>query len=80
MLSLESPDDIAGWYANQLVINHQQPKKLKLVTPEDFLHEIKKISANDIQRVAQKIFDPKKLNLAIIGPYTDPKKFEKLLK
>jgi len=80
LLQLESPDDIAGWYVNQLVINHQQTKKLKLVTPEDFLAEIKKISANDIQKVAQKIFDPKKLNLAVIGPYKDPKKFEKLLK
>ena len=80
LLQLESPDDVAGWYAKQLVINHQQSKKLKLETPEDFLKAIHKITAADIQRVAKQIFNPKKLNLAIIGPYKDKKQFEKLLK
>lgn len=80
LLQLESPDDVAGWYAKQLVINHQQSKKLKLITPEDFLHEIAKITPKDIQRVAQKIFNPKGFNLAVIGPYKDKKKFEKLLR
>ncbi len=80
LLQLESPDDIAGWYTKQLVINHQQTKKHKLTTPEDFLHEVKKISAADIQRVAKKIFTTKTLNLAVIGPYTNLKQFEKLLK
>jgi len=50
------------------------------MTPTDFLKIIKKISAEDIRRVAKKIFDPKGFNLAVIGPYKAKEKFKKLLK
>jgi len=80
LLGLESPDDVANWYGSQLVINQQQTKKKKPITPEEFLKEIKKVTARDIQTLAKKIFTPKNLNLAIIGPYKDKKVFEKLLK
>lgn len=79
-LGLESPDDIASWYGLQLVVNHQQPKKIRPQTPEEFSAAINKVTAKDIQILAKKIFNPKKLNLAIIGPYKDKKVFEKLLK
>jgi len=80
LLQLESPDDVAGWYGKQLVINHQQSSKKKLRTPEDFLQVIKSITAHDIQRVSKKIFNSKKLNLAVIGPYKNSSPFIKLLK
>jgi predicted Zn-dependent peptidase len=82
MLSLEGPDDIANWYGKQLVIQAQQSgsKQPALMTPTDFLKIIKKISAEDIRRVAKKIFDPKGFNLAVIGPYKAKEKFKKLLK
>jgi len=80
LLGLESPDEIASWYGLQLVINQQQTKKIKPLTPEDFLKKIKKVTARDIQTLAKKIFTPHNLNLAIIGPYKDKKIFEKLLK
>ncbi len=79
-LQLESPDDIAGWYAKQLTLAHQQNGKRKLMTPEDFVARIKAITPADVQRVAKKIFDPKGFNLAVIGPYTKPAVFQKLLK
>lgn len=79
-LGLESPDDIASWYGLQLVINHQQSKKIRSQTPEEFKAAINKVTPKDIQLLAKKIFDFKKLNLAIIGPYKDKKVFEKLLK
>ncbi len=82
LLSLEGPDDIANWYGRQLVIRAQQPggNKKSLMTPNEFLTIIKKISAEDIRRVAQKIFHPKGLNLAVIGPYKNEGQFRKLLK
>ena len=80
MLGLESPDDVASWYAMQLVLNHQQPKKRKPITPEEFLTAINKVTRQDVQKLAQRIFISKNLNLAIIGPYKDKKVFERLLK
>jgi len=38
------------------------------------------VTAEDIQRVAEDIFRPERLNLAVIGPYKDEEKFKKLLK
>lgn len=82
LLSLEGPDDIANWYGRQLVIRAQQPggNRKSLLTPNEFLAIIKKISAEDIRRVAKKIFNPKGLNLAVIGPYKNEGQFRKLLK
>ena len=82
LLSLEGPDDIANWYGQQLVVRAQQPggNKKSLLTPTEFLAIVKKISAEDIRRVAKKIFNPKGLNLAVIGPYKNEAQFRKLLK
>lgn len=81
-LSLEGTDDLANWYGRQLVLRAQQPQgnRQPLVTPQEFLKEINKISAQEIRQVAKKIFNPKKLNLAVIGPYQKEGQFRKLLK
>ncbi len=69
-LSLEGSDDNAQWYAQQIVILKQQTNpKRDVRTPEEFLTAIDKVTAEDIQRLAQKIFQTNNLNLAIIGPY-----------
>ncbi len=81
LLGLEGPDDIANWYGRQLVLRVQQKgNRRPLLTPSEFLRDIKKITAEDIRRVAKQIFNPKGLNLAIIGPYTKEDQFRKLLK
>ncbi len=79
-LGLEGPDEIASWYGLQLVINQQQTKKNELVTPENLLKQINKVTAQDIRNLAKKIFTPHNLNLAIIGPYKNRPDFKKLLK
>ena len=38
-----------------------------------------KVRAEDVQAAANEIFRPDKLNLALIGPFEDKEKFEKLL-
>lgn len=82
LLSLEGPDDLANWYGRQLVLRAQQTggNRKPLMTPNEFLREVNQITAHDIRRVAKKIFNPKKLNLAIIGPYQKEAQFRKLLK
>lgn len=51
----------------------------KIETPEDVFKGIDKVTIDDVLRVAKKYFVPEKLNLAIIGPYKDQKRFEKLV-
>ena len=47
--------------------------------PEELLAEIDKVTAEDVSRVAGDLIDEQGLNLAVIGPFDDPDRFEKLL-
>lgn len=47
---------------------------------DEYLKRIDEVDAQDILRVAQFLFTGSKLNLAVIGPFRDPKRFEKILK
>ena len=62
-LSLESSDDIANFYGGQELL------KKEIKTLEDKIKEIKKVTAEDIQKMAKIIFNNKNLNLAVIGPF-----------
>lgn len=74
ILSLENSSVVAEWYANQeLLIGKTQ-------SPEQKIRDIMKVTATDVQTCAQKIFQNKNMNLAIIGPYKDKNKFLNILK
>ncbi|MBI3342132.1 insulinase family protein [Candidatus Curtissbacteria bacterium] len=47
---------------------------------EEYIREIDAVTAEDIQRMAQFLVTESKLNLAVIGPFKDSARFEKLLK
>lgn len=51
----------------------------KVLTPEEVFRKIDRVEVKDVIRVARDFFKPERLNLAIIGPYKDQKRFEKLL-
>mgnify|MGYP000476355104 CR=1 FL=1 len=44
------------------------------------IKEIKKVTAEDIQKMAKVIFKTKNLNLAIIGPFKNEEEFKEILK
>jgi len=73
-MSLEATDDIAGFYGKQELMKEE----IKVL--EEKIKEIKKITSNDIQKMAKIIFKTKNLNLAMIGPFKDSQKFEEILK
>ncbi len=75
-LNLESSDSLANWYARQAILFKEQNKKDKVLTPEKYYNQIKKIGVKDIRRVAKEIFVNNKLNLAVIGPYSKKEKNE----
>jgi predicted Zn-dependent peptidase len=47
--------------------------------PEEVLAGIDAVTADDVQRVAADVLGGKGLNLALIGPFDDAERFEKLL-
>jgi predicted Zn-dependent peptidase len=72
-LLLETSDALASFYAGQELLEK------KILTPKEIFAKIDKVTVNDILKVARDIFRPKKLNLALIGPFKDKEKFKKLL-
>jgi predicted Zn-dependent peptidase len=73
ILALEDSFNVASRYAIQEAVEG------KLRKPEEVLALIDKVSAKDILRVSRALFQPKKLNLALIGPYRNQGQFKKLL-
>jgi predicted Zn-dependent peptidase len=51
----------------------------KTPDPEEILAEIDKVTVEDVQRVARDVIEQRGLNLAVIGPFDDAERFEKLL-
>ena len=47
--------------------------------PEEVLAGIEAVTAEDVQRVAQELIADEALRLAVIGPFEDAERFEKLL-
>ena len=74
VIKLEASDDMAGWYAERAIMSD------KILPPESFFKKVDQVKSRDIKTVARRIFVNKGLNLAIIGPFKDKKKFERILK
>lgn len=74
ILELEDSRGVASLFGSQEILER------KIRTPGEIIKKIDQVNTEDIQRVATKIFLGEKLNLAIIGPFTDGKKFEKILR
>ncbi|MSU54502.1 MAG: insulinase family protein [Candidatus Staskawiczbacteria bacterium] len=74
-LSLDSSDAQASFFATQELMEG------KLLTPEEKLKLVDKVTVADINKVAKDIFKPEKLNLSVIGPIEEKEKerLEKLL-
>jgi len=73
-MSLESSDSVANFYSEQELLR-DEVKSL-----DEKIKEINKVTINDIKQMAKLIFKERNLNLAVIGPYKNTKKFEKILK
>ncbi len=73
-LKLEGSEDQALFYGTQELLEN------KILTPEQILKKIDRVTSKDIREISQEIFAPENLNLALIGPSKDKKKLMNLLK
>ena len=74
IINLESSDDMVGWFVRQEILDK------KILTPAEFFKKINSVTAQDIKKVAQEIFQAQNLNLAIIGQGINENKLKRSLK
>lgn len=72
-LSLEESMAVASILAEQQLLLGE------IKDPDVLAKEIDAVTKADIQKLAQEIFIPKNLNLAIVGPFKDESKFKNIL-
>jgi len=73
-LSLEDTNAVADFFGEQELFLP------KVLTPEEIYQKIDAVTIDEVVLEAKRLFNPKSLNLAIIGPYKDGQKFIELLK
>lgn len=69
----EDSENVVSWFVSQELLTK------KILTPEEKLKKLFAVTREDVQSAAVQLFQTKKINLAIIGPYKDSKEFEKIL-
>jgi predicted Zn-dependent peptidase len=62
LLSLEDSFTVASWYSRQVLLGPE------VLHPEEVIARFDAVQPADIQRLAQQLFDPDQVNLAIVGP------------
>jgi predicted Zn-dependent peptidase len=73
LMGFEDSRSVAAW------IGSQEATYGEIKTPEEVMEKIEAVTAQDVQELAQELFRPDRLSLALIGPYDDPKPFRQLL-
>jgi len=73
VLQIESPHGLLMFGLRREVLEGSAPE------PEEVLAGVEAVTAEDVQRVAQELITDEALRLAVIGPFDDAERFEKLL-
>ena len=73
-LNLEDTSHVAQWYAQQELMTG------KMTTPEQKNEIIRKITKEEVKKVAEQVINFNRASLAVIGPFKDKSKFEKIFK
>jgi predicted Zn-dependent peptidase len=74
ILSMETSDELAGYYGEQEILTKN------ILPAERLIDRIRSVRSQEIRAVARSIIRQEKLNFAVIGPYKKPQVFKKLLK
>ncbi|HEY6113872.1 MAG TPA: pitrilysin family protein, partial [Gaiellaceae bacterium] len=73
VLRLESPQGTIQYGLRREVLEGE------IEDPDELLRQLDLVTVEDVQRVAKDLFEEKRLYLALVGPFDDPVRFEKLL-
>jgi predicted Zn-dependent peptidase len=73
VLQLESPQGLMMFGLRKEVLERRLPD------PDEVLQGIDAVTSDDVARVASELIASDRFRLAVIGPFDDPTRFEKLL-
>jgi len=73
VLQLESPQGAIQYGLRREVLENE------IEEPDDLLARLDEVTVEDVQRVATDLFEDGRLYLALVGPFDDPARFERLL-
>jgi predicted Zn-dependent peptidase len=73
VLRLESPQGAIQYGLRREVLENE------IEEPDDLLARLDEVTAEDVQQVARDLFEGRRLYLALVGPFDDPARFERLL-
>ena len=74
MLRMEDTRSVAAWLGAQELLLGQ------VSTIDETLQKIDDVTSEDVVRVAERMLDPDKLRLAVVGPHRGEKTLQKMLK
>ncbi len=74
VLDLEDSESVAQYFGMKHLLLGD------IETPDQLLERFMKVTLDDIEKVIEKVIDMKEARFAIIGPFKDKTRFEKLLK
>ncbi len=72
-LALEDTSDVSSFFGDQELFSE------KVLTPEEVFKKIDKVTMDEVNHEAKRLFVPERLNLAIIGPYDNEEEFKKIV-
>jgi predicted Zn-dependent peptidase len=73
VLQIESPHGLIMFGLRREVLEERASE------PDEVLAGLEAVTAEDVQRIAQELIDDRALRLAVIGPFEDADRFERLL-
>ena len=73
VLRLESPQGTIQYGLRREVLEGE------IEEPDELLRRLDEVTVEDVQRVAKDLVEGRRLYLALVGPFDDPARFEKLL-
>lgn len=73
LMSLEDSQTLASWLSSNEILYGDVP------TPEDVTARIDAVTIADVQTLARELFTPERYSLAIVGPYDDAARWQRLL-
>ncbi|MBI3744385.1 MAG: insulinase family protein [Chloroflexi bacterium] len=73
LLRTEDTRSMAGWVGGQELLNGE------VRTIDDVVAIIEALTAEDLRRVAERVLNPDKVNLAVVGPYRSEARFQRVV-
>jgi predicted Zn-dependent peptidase len=72
-LRMEDTGAVASWLGRQELLRQ------RILTVDEVLARLDRVGVEDLQRVAEDLFRPDLFNLAVVGPFRSPSRFEAAL-